>query len=104
MAHGQAHRSDGVVLHWAPNGLAGNRYCIAAKTKAGGAVVRNRIRRWARELLRRWHPRLDPGYDIVVIARNREAAAGFAEFAGHLAHTLGRAGLAAERELTEDVR
>ena len=103
MAHGQARRSDGVVLHWAPNGLAGNRYCFAAKTKAGGAVVRNRIRRWARELFRRWHDILAPGYDIVVIARSREAAAGFAEFARHLANTLGRAELAEEQELTKDV-
>lgn len=92
-AHGGARRSDGVVLHWVANGTAHNRYGVAAKVHVGHAVVRNRVRRWARELLRRWDASLAAGYDVVVVANQPEAAASFESFAWHLARVLGKAEL-----------
>jgi ribonuclease P protein component len=93
LGSGQARRSDGIVLHWAASGQTESRYAVAAKTSVGGAVVRNRVRRWARELLRRWGAAITPGHDLVVIAHNREAALSFAMFAYHLRRVLVRAEL-----------
>ncbi len=81
------------MLHWAASGLSESRFAVAAKTRVGGAVVRNRVRRWARELLRRWRASIAPGHDLVVIARDREAALSFAMFAYHLRRVLQRAEL-----------
>lgn len=92
-SRGQARRSNGLVLHWAPNGLSENRYAVAAKVAAGRAVTRNRLRRWGRELLRRWDPRLSVGHDLVIIARNREASESFQDFEYHLGQVLRKAEL-----------
>lgn len=81
------------MLHWAASGLTESRYAVAAKTQVGCAVVRNRVRRWARELLRRWGAAIAPGHDLVVIAQDREAALSFAMFAYHLRRVLERAEL-----------
>jgi len=99
-ADGKAHGSDGVVLHWAANGSDANRYAVAAKTTTGNAVVRNRIRRWARELLRQWQQSIRPGHDMVLIARGRDAARSFDDFAYHLRRVLAKAQLLAENQMT----
>lgn len=52
-----------------PNGLAVNRYGIVTSKRLGKAVARNRVRRRLREILRLLHPRLQSGYDIVIVAR-----------------------------------
>lgn len=96
LGNGQARRSNGVVLHWAANQLEINRYAVAAKTSAGKSVVRNRLRRWGRELLRRWNGGIAPGHDLVLIARTPEAASGFAHFAHHLWRVLANAELITE--------
>lgn len=93
LGRGQARRSNGMVLHWAANQLEFNRYAVAAKASAGKSVSRNRIRRWGRELLRRWHRGITPGHDLVVIARTREAATGYEHFAHHLWRALNSAEL-----------
>ena len=85
-----------MVLHWAANGLSENRYAVAAKTTAGKSVVRNRIRRWARELFRRWNPEIAAGHDLVVIAQTREAAESYRHFAHHLWRALDKAKLISE--------
>ena len=95
-SRGSARRSNGVVLHWAPNGLGENRYAVAAKVAVGRAVKRNRLRRWGRQLLRLWDPRLAPGHDLVVIARNREATESFQDFEYHLAQVLEQAELSSD--------
>jgi len=46
-----------------------NRYAVVAGRKSGGAVQRNRLKRVTREALRSLHPRLTPGFDLVVIIR-----------------------------------
>jgi len=66
---GNRHQQDGLVIYWAPNGLQHTRCGIAIKAKAGKAVVRNRARRWMRELLRRWQDALAPGWDLIILVR-----------------------------------
>ena len=60
-----------VVLAYRPNGLEHNRYGFAVGRRVGKAVRRNRVKRWLREVVRRLHPQLRQGYDLVLIARGR---------------------------------
>lgn len=58
-----------VVLALLPNDLEHNRYGFAVGRRVGGAVRRNKVKRWMRESVRELHPALRPGHDIVFIAR-----------------------------------
>jgi ribonuclease P protein component len=70
-----------VVLRVLPNQLPYSRYGFAVSKTVGKAVVRNQVRRRLREGIRTLL--VEPGWDIVVIARPKAAAADF--------HTLRRA-------------
>ncbi len=93
---GLSRRSGVLKTLWQPNDLGRNRYGIAATTACGKAVVRNRIRRWTRELLRRWDSRLDAGYDIVILVNRSDASESFERFAADLAAALRAAKLSGE--------
>jgi ribonuclease P protein component len=58
-----------MTLSVVPNGLPNNRYGFIISKHLGNAVKRNRVRRLLREGVRHLHPRLLPGYDVVIIAR-----------------------------------
>jgi len=45
------------------------RIGVTASRKIGGAVQRNRVKRWVREYFRLNRTELQPGSDIIVIAR-----------------------------------
>jgi len=70
-----------VVLRLFPNQLPHSRYGFVVSKAVGKAVVRNQVRRRLREGIRTLP--VQPGWDIVVIARPKAAAADF--------HTLRRA-------------
>jgi ribonuclease P protein component len=78
----------------------GIRFGISTSRRLGGAVVRNRIRRRIRESLRALAPRLEPGYDILLVARPASATASQAELAATLERLLSRGG-ALHKERTE---
>lgn len=59
------------VMRYLRNAAApdANRYTVVAGKKCGGAVQRNRLKRVTREALRTLHPRLQSGFDCVIILR-----------------------------------
>lgn len=77
-----------------PNGLGHPRIGITATRKIGNAVVRNRVRRWVREVYRRNRGPIgvsEEPYDFVVNIKASAVEAGFDEFARDLVRTIRRA-------------
>jgi ribonuclease P protein component len=66
------------------------RVGITVSRKVGGAVVRNKVKRWVRESCRRLHRNLPPGLDLVVVARPSAANAGYGPTAAELANLARR--------------
>ncbi len=64
-----------LVLRAMASGREMTRYGFSVSKRLGGAVVRNRVKRRLREVCRA--ARLEPGWDLVVIARAPAAEADF---------------------------
>ena len=70
-AKGQSARSPLMVVYCRRNKVQKNRLGITVSTKIGKAVVRNRIRRRLKEIYRLQEEKIQPGYDVVLVARTR---------------------------------
>jgi ribonuclease P protein component len=66
---GTAFHDRVLLLSVAPNDLPHNRYGFVTSKALGNAVTRNRARRQLREAIRRHHPSLRPGHDIVLVGK-----------------------------------
>ena len=88
---GSSWTSNLVVMKALPNGLTFSRYGFSVGRRVGGAVVRNRVKRRLREILRLLQ--LEPGWDIIFIARPSTASADFAGLKKSVHGLLSRAGL-----------
>jgi len=84
-----------VVMKALPNGLALSRYGFSVTRRVGKAVTRNRMKRLLREILR--PVSLEPGWDIVFIARPAAAAASYADIKKSITELLSQAGLIGQR-------
>jgi len=80
-----------VVMKALPNGLTWSRYGFSISRRVGKAVVRNRVKRLFREILR--SAPVEPGWDIVFIARSPAAGADFASLEKSVQGLLSQAGL-----------
>ena len=80
-----------VVMKALPNGFTLSRYGFSISRQVGKAVTRNRVKRRLREILRLTP--LEPGWDIVFIARPVAAAADYASLKESVRGLLSRAGL-----------
>jgi ribonuclease P protein component len=92
---GRSRVSGLVVMKTLPNGRAVSRYGLTVSRRVGKAVTRNRVKRWLREVLRLIP--LEPGWDIVFIARPAAAAASYADVRQSVTGLLSRAGLIGQR-------
>ena len=66
---GKSYAHPLIVLIVLPNGQDASRFGISAGRSVGKAVQRNRARRLIREALRPLLPDIQPGWDVVVLAR-----------------------------------
>ena len=92
---GQKLFSRYAVLFFAANGLPHSRIGITATKKAGKANVRNRLKRWTREVYRRQREPLgidQKSLDIVVNVKPNAADATFLDYSRDLAKVLARVG------------
>jgi ribonuclease P protein component len=81
------------VLFFAPNELPHSRIGITATRKLGKANVRNRLKRWTREIYRRQREPLGLdacALDLVVNVKPNAAECSFDDFSRDLARVLGR--------------
>ena len=69
---------------------------VAAGRSVGNAVRRNRAKRLLRSALQQYLPAIQPGWDVVLIARQRMAGATFQQTVNALAALLDRASLLPE--------
>ena len=83
--------SNLVVMKALSNQLSLSRYGLLVSKRVGKAVTRNRVKRLLREVLR-LKP-LEPGWDIVFIARSAAASASYAELEKSVVGLLSRARL-----------
>lgn len=85
-----------IVMKASPNGLNMSRYGLSVSKRVGMAVVRNRIKRLLREILR--IVPLQPGWDIVFIARPLAATADFTGINKSVEDLLSRARLLTRKD------
>lgn len=82
-----------LLLRYRRNELSHTRFGISTGRRVGSAVVRNRIRRRLREILRRLSARIEPGWDILIVARVPAAESTQAELETFLERLIQQAGL-----------
>lgn len=76
---GASAAGSSMVLYCRRNRLGHNRLGLTASVKLGSAVTRNRCRRRLREVYRLQGGQLRQGWDIILVARGRTAAAPWRE-------------------------
>lgn len=99
--HGRSTANRHLVLYaFANESAQGPRLGLSVSRKVGGAVERTKVKRLLREAFASVAEELEPGHDVVVVARppSRELAEreGLAGIQAALRELVGKAGLAAE--------
>ncbi len=90
---GRSYANHLLVLCALPNHLSYSRFGFAVNSRIGNAVRRNRIKRRLREIIRLQQEKIQPGWDIVLIARQPIRSADYHEMESACARLLRRAQL-----------
>ncbi|MEA4965931.1 MAG: ribonuclease P protein component [Oscillospiraceae bacterium] len=96
-ARGRSAAGPCLVIYCRKNGTKENRVGYTVSKKLGHAVVRNRVRRRLREIYRLHEPEFRPGWDLVVVARSRAAAAPFSRMEQTFLTLAAQLGLLSEK-------
>jgi len=92
-----------VVLINQPNGCTKTRFGIIAGKSIGNAVRRNRRKRQIREILRNASPSIQPGWDIIILARKPSAKATYGDLRTAINQLLGHADLLIKIDANENL-
>ena len=92
-----------LLLRYRRNGLENTRYGISTGRRVGSAVVRNAVRRRLRVLLRDLDPRIERGYDILLVARPAAASMKQSELGSALRQLL-RAARLLDQAPSQEIR
>ncbi len=84
-----------LVLTKVPNDLGLARFGFSVGRRLGGAVVRNRVKRRLSEAVRLQYGCMQPGWDVVLIARKPVVGAEYVDVQRAVSDLLTRAGLCA---------
>ncbi len=76
---GRRYKSRYFSLIYSSSSLPYSRVGVVASRKVGGAVVRNKAKRWMRELFRRNRESLEAPVDVLIVAMPEMARATWAE-------------------------
>jgi ribonuclease P protein component len=98
---GRSYANHLLVLCALPNNLPYSRFGFAVNSRIGNAVRRNRIKRRLREIMRLQQESIQPGWDIVLIARQPIRSADYHEMETACARLLRRAQLFQSQTMTE---
>ena len=90
---GRSYKHRLVILVALPNDLAHSRFGFTASKRIGNAVKRNRARRLMREAVRLRLDEIEPGWDLVFIARRPIVNASFHEVRAACDQLLAQANL-----------
>jgi ribonuclease P protein component len=96
---GKSYSSELLVICVLPNALPYSRFGFSINVRLGGAVVRNQLKRRLREAMRLRLTMIEPGWDVVVIARRPILCADYHQMDAACARLLRRAHL-----LREEIR
>jgi ribonuclease P protein component len=73
-SHSRSRSHPLLLMRYRRNGLDRTRYGISTSRKVGSAVIRNGIRRRLRTILRAVSSDVEPGFDVLLIARPAAAS------------------------------
>jgi ribonuclease P protein component len=91
--NGKFYASPLMVLAFLRNELNHSRFGFVVNKRLGKAVQRNKIKRRMREATRLRIPQIQPGFDLVFIARQPICQASYAEIEQSLERLLKKSGL-----------
>ena len=84
-----------------PSARRGLRIGVGAGKKVGKSVVRNKDRRRMKEIVRRFIPYMENGYNYILVASAQASGAGFAELITDMSAALTKAGKLSDKENAE---
>ena len=96
---GVRRRVQMAAMYVLANELGTSRFAISAGRRVGNAVVRNRTKRRAREIIRRHMHEISQGWDCLLILTPASAMATYAEVEADLLRLLARAQLLKHKEV-----